>query len=207
VIDHSVGLLVGLSLAACRVEGTFACERDEQCGADGRCEPLGACSFPDPGCADGRRFDELATAPLAGTCVDVALACPAGYTAAISGIGSRYRPVLEPVDWVTAQSRCAADGAGTHLVVIESAAERDGLAGVLREDVWIGYSDRRIEGTFEWVTGSRSEFTAFGGGQPNGGADEDCVQQKAQQQTWADEDCDLAFPYICECDGVSPLPL
>jgi hypothetical protein len=34
-------------MPACAEVPPFACESDAQCGADGRCEDSGACSFPD----------------------------------------------------------------------------------------------------------------------------------------------------------------
>jgi alpha-tubulin suppressor-like RCC1 family protein len=61
-----------LLLGACRVSGAFHCERDEQCrrGAEqGRCEAAGFCSFVDPGCPEGWRYDDLAGGGLSGSCV------------------------------------------------------------------------------------------------------------------------------------------
>jgi hypothetical protein len=50
-------------LSGCVRSGAFLCGGDEACvidGVAGRCEPVGYCSFPDPFCADGRRFGDHA---------------------------------------------------------------------------------------------------------------------------------------------------
>lgn len=54
-----------LSLAGClpRASG-YRCETDADCvlgGRPGTCEQIGYCSFPDPSCADGRRFGDLSS--------------------------------------------------------------------------------------------------------------------------------------------------
>lgn len=59
--------------AACVNHKPYACTAAEQCtrdGIDGVCESQGFCSFPDPGCPGGRRFDDSAGNELAGQCVD-----------------------------------------------------------------------------------------------------------------------------------------
>lgn len=59
--------------AGCNRE-TFFCDAAEDCSSDGGggvCESTGYCSFPDPECATGRRYGELAPSGLAGTCVPV----------------------------------------------------------------------------------------------------------------------------------------
>lgn len=69
---HRLGLLLAISSAACRPAGTFACERDDQCRGGpsiGKCELAGWCSFTDPGCMSGARYDELAGDGYAGRCV------------------------------------------------------------------------------------------------------------------------------------------
>jgi hypothetical protein len=62
-------LAVGLPLHACGPDPAFRCDSDASCGPDGRCEPIGFCSFPDPRCDSGSRFAEHADAQVAGVCV------------------------------------------------------------------------------------------------------------------------------------------
>ncbi|HEU0034986.1 MAG TPA: hypothetical protein VFQ53_30380 [Kofleriaceae bacterium] len=77
-----VGLVIAaLSATGCSATGTFACDSDPACGAGGRCEPAGFCSFEDATCGSGRRYDEYAGDGLSGVCVDpMPLACGWTYT-------------------------------------------------------------------------------------------------------------------------------
>lgn len=69
------GLLHGATLAvaaACQGGGYFVCNDDGDCaaqGAEGVCEPIGACSFPDAECPSGQRYGEASQPSLAGECV------------------------------------------------------------------------------------------------------------------------------------------
>ncbi len=55
----SLGLL---ALSSACSTAAFVCDSDVQCGAEGRCEANGNCSFLDPECESGRRFGALGTA-------------------------------------------------------------------------------------------------------------------------------------------------
>ncbi|HWB77203.1 MAG TPA: hypothetical protein VG755_19690 [Nannocystaceae bacterium] len=53
-------------------ESIYACDGDASCKdgeRSGRCEPNGACSFPDPACPSGYRYGEHAADGRAGECV------------------------------------------------------------------------------------------------------------------------------------------
>ena len=64
--------MLALACAACKANGTFTCEQDNQCNnlPGGRCESTGYCSFTDPNCSSGLRYDPFAGAGLANECVD-----------------------------------------------------------------------------------------------------------------------------------------
>jgi alpha-tubulin suppressor-like RCC1 family protein len=67
--------LLALGAGCTKLRSSFICSSDASCvsqGQQGRCEPVGYCSFPDPGCPLGRRFGAWAEAGLAGTCVTTA---------------------------------------------------------------------------------------------------------------------------------------
>jgi hypothetical protein len=52
--------------------GSFACEADSECvlaGAQGICQPVGYCSFPDPDCNSGQRYGEYGPIGVGGRCV------------------------------------------------------------------------------------------------------------------------------------------
>ncbi len=63
------GFGMGLALG-CQSSGqAFECTTNEQCGADGTCQPTGYCSFPDTTCPSEQRYGSLAGDRLADTCV------------------------------------------------------------------------------------------------------------------------------------------
>ena len=62
-------MAMGLAVVACGPPPVFTCQTDGSCGEEGRCEPIGYCSFPDADCASGRRYGALASGELASTCV------------------------------------------------------------------------------------------------------------------------------------------
>jgi hypothetical protein len=60
-----------LALAACGTPGAYTCTTSDQCvshGVNGTCEAQGFCSFSDPSCPSGRRFEPNAGGGLGGTC-------------------------------------------------------------------------------------------------------------------------------------------
>lgn len=69
------GLLLGAVLggaAACPGGSYFVCNDDGDCagqGAEGLCQPTGACSFPDAECPTGQRYGDASQPSLAGECV------------------------------------------------------------------------------------------------------------------------------------------
>ena len=66
---RAAGIALALTLAACVDVPAFVCEEDSQCGADGRCEDNGACSFADGSCHGQRRYGELGDPAVAGVCL------------------------------------------------------------------------------------------------------------------------------------------
>ena len=93
----------GLGLAfACQSSGqAFECTTNDQCGADGTCQPTGFCSFPDTTCPSEQRYGSLAGDRLADTCVpendsstsdgstsSVAMTAGSGSTTSTTSIGS-----------------------------------------------------------------------------------------------------------------------
>ncbi len=65
-------LVLAAALAGCiRANSGFHCSTSTDCvhgGETGTCEPVGYCSFPDPGCPTGERFGDL-SGPFANQCV------------------------------------------------------------------------------------------------------------------------------------------
>ena len=126
-------------VAGCRYQGAFMCETSEQCGANATCQPSHYCSFMDPSCASGQKYDETA-GPYAGQCVgeqavdagvdvmpdaafDVAT-CPVGYNITIASSMSRYKLVTSQTTFGPHMTNCADDLVNaTHLVIPETLQE------------------------------------------------------------------------------------
>lgn len=98
--------------------------------------------------------------------------------------------------WDAAQAACASFGA--NLVTVTSADENSFLTSLGAADLWIGYTDAAMEGTFVWADGGDSTFTNWGMSQPdNSGGDENCVELLADG-TWNDIVCSGAHAYVCK---------
>lgn len=65
----TLGFSALVCLLGCAPTAAFVCFDDSECGAEGRCEPEGYCSFPDDECASGRRYEPNAGEGLASHCV------------------------------------------------------------------------------------------------------------------------------------------
>jgi hypothetical protein len=86
--------------------------------------------------------------------------------------GHRYR-VVEGAGWYDCDR--AAARLDAHLVTIQDAAEMQWLVDTFgdEEPYWIGLSDARVEGTWEWVTGETVEFSNWAETQPTEAAGAD----------------------------------
>lgn len=71
---------VVLALAGCQKVEAFVCAADSECASGskaGTCEQSGFCSFPDDGCASGKRYGDWAGEGMAGSCVEAVACAPA----------------------------------------------------------------------------------------------------------------------------------
>ena len=77
--------------------------------------------------------------------------------------------------WQEAEARCV--GWGGHLATIGSAAENQLVRGFTNKEIWIGYTDTGVEGTWTWADGSGvGSFQNFlPGQQDNCCGGEDCA--------------------------------
>lgn len=201
-------LIVASVLIGCRVHRSYECNVNADCGATARCEPTSFCSFPDPMCSSGFRYDEYAGGGLENRCVgDESDAgngptCPAGYTK-IGGLASSYRVSTSNAQWLPAEMDCENDGPGTHLAVIDNAAENTALTSTLTgARFWFGLTDRTTENTWRTVTNNVQTYLPWEPQEPSG--EDDCVA--IRDGLISDEDCTDNRPFICECDGVAAVP-
>ena len=127
--------------------------------------------------------------------------CPASYMA-VSGQTSMYRVVTTQSSWTNAEADCENDGSGTHLAVVDDAAEHTAVDALTGASIWFGLTDRKVEGTPRWVTGAQPVYTNYGPAQNETGYD--CAG--IYQGKWAWGDCLTLIKYVCECDGIAPDP-
>jgi|GEM_PF-3036161 len=102
-----------------------------------------------------------------------------------------------------AEAACVSLGLGAHLVTVTSDAENAFVFGISGSGWAIGYNDIATEGTFVWFSGASSDYTSWGGIEPNnsGGSDgpgEDCTFYRSDGN-WNDARCTNKGAYICEC--------
>ena len=67
------------------------------------------------------------------------------------------------------------------------------------ESLWIGASDKRSEGNFEWSDGKKFSFSNWYPKEPNGQRHENCVHilPSIEERKWNDGKCDNKFGFIC----------
>uniref|UniRef100_A0A8C7YLL6 C-type lectin domain-containing protein n=1 Tax=Oryzias sinensis TaxID=183150 RepID=A0A8C7YLL6_9TELE len=95
----------------------------------------------------------------------------------------------ESKSWDEAREFCRARGA--YLVVINTKEEN--------QNIWIGLTDRDLEGTWKWVDGSSLTLQFWGSDQPdNHKGGEDCGHMLAYNGLWNDVTCSFTMQWICE---------
>ena len=109
--------------------------------------------------------------------------------------------------WTDAQAACIAAG-HDGLASIRSQLEQDYVWLLLQatgqqtvSDVWIGYTDELVEGSFGWLDGSTAGYTNWSPGEPNGGTNESCVHLNWPLGSggWNDTGCWGARDgYVCQ---------
>jgi len=177
----------GTEASCCTASCTYAAT-GQACRSGGACElGQGSCSGSDGTCAPVGPFAAGAvlasTDPRSGHCY------------------ARFR--RSPTDWNAAQAYC--NERGGYLAAIEDEhenviARRVSTGG----DVWIGITDQDAESgndpfAFALASdGSLLSYHAFGGGEPNGDVNENCVQWIGSSLAWNDLACSNSLPFVCE---------
>lgn len=124
--------------------------------------------------------------------------------------GHKYYLAKEKVSWPIAKKIC--EKYGGHLATITSRKENSILIKALkRQDlessVWIGLTDRKTEGKFEWVTGEKFRFSRWAHSEPNNGKwsgrdigeqNYGCFSYAARFLYWDDEGDNNKFPFLLE---------
>lgn len=64
---------------------------------------------------------------------------------------------------------------------------------------WIGARQHCTSCPFEWTDHSPFDYAFWAPGEPNNwGNGEDCVEMTLWDKTWNDDNCNTAFPFICQ---------
>ena len=178
---------------------------------------IGGCElvFPLETPIDGPPIDaptEIDAAPLK---------CPTGYVV-IAGAPttSRYRKSLALFpDWFTSVADCLSDkqttSPPTHLIVMSNLAEFDAIRTDFNNiNFWIGFSDVKVDGTFQTVSTEQPNFpadnTAAAGSfpwavsQPTDSPAPTCVIHAGQRLVAVV--CGQMQEHICECDQFADAP-
>ncbi len=111
--------------------------------------------------------------------------------------GHRYFCSRKSENWHTAKRICESNGG--YLAVMNSPEENAYVASKLMgATAWIGLTDERIEGYFEWVDGSPLSFVSWYPGQPNNqNGDQDHVELMPDGK-WNDQFGHALREYVCE---------
>ena len=135
--------------------------------------------------------------------------CPSGYT--FTGTGCyRFAGTAGSgtIDWFVSEAQCEADGPGRHLVVLDTMAEAmavDTFVPSTIVDHFVGATDLVTEGTYISVLGTPFPYINWDTGQPAGGTARNCMIF-TDATTMQAEDCVNGDDYVCEYDGIAPVP-
>lgn len=222
-------MLFVLANAGCLRKTEFQCSDDSACGASGRCETTGFCSFADPDCSSGRRYDQSAGS-LGGQCtgggnmngdggpiVDSppmtgdgppadappTAGCPAGYVALTGAqAGHVYKLLTIIENWTTQEAACQLTSASSHLAVPDDLAELTALDTAAGTNHWVGITDAANEMVWKNVLGATQTFLPWQPPAPDnnsGGQGEDCVEGLPATHTINDRRCMDKLVAVCEC--------
>ncbi|GHV43500.1 hypothetical protein FACS1894187_25800 [Synergistales bacterium] len=115
--------------------------------------------------------------------------------------GHSYRLIEELTDWPIAMIRC--ELMGGHLWTITSEQEYQSVINQLKIHpqgrYWIGGTDAKREGQWEWITGEPLKFARWLGGRPDN-ADRENFLEIYSGHVWNDAKPHHEFHYICEWD-------
>lgn len=117
--------------------------------------------------------------------------------------GHWYKVFPERVPWAVAYRRCK--DLGGFLATVNSQAEHDMIVSMSgRRELWLGGTDARKEGQWEWITGEAFPFQAWDRGQPDnrGGGGEDRLCYVGRVLAWRDQaDAPPGIDgFVCEWD-------
>ena len=139
-------------------------------------------------------------AVIAASLKSIQAVCSSGYT----NYGhSCYKYFTETDTWLNARDICADEGGW--LVSISDEKENDFVLSMIDSEdrVWIGLSDRNVEGKLQWDHGEAITYSNWANGEPNNfGGSEDCIELHGDGK-WNDGSCTASRSFLCE---IAPSP-
>ncbi|MCD8018267.1 MAG: fibronectin type III domain-containing protein [Clostridiales bacterium] len=128
--------------------------------------------------------------------------------------GHNYKMYELELTWSEAEEYC--ESLGGHLMTVTSADEQAllvKLGGEKGHNYWLGGTDKKVEGTWEWVTGETWDYTCWNSGQPDNSQEATGNQENYLQacydwnMNWNDssneQDSTAKIGFICEWDSLS----
>jgi cysteine-rich repeat protein len=181
------------------VQGLEACDDGNADDTDG-CTSLclvPACGdgvrTPDEECDDGSATDD------GDGCAGCRLGCRAdvpAYRALPYGTSCLVVPDDRRRNFWTGSALCGS--LGGHLVTVLDADENEVLRRVVGGNAWIGLTDGKDEGNFQWLVGT-SDYRNWNDGEPNDwGGQEDCAELYPESGRWNDNNCGAGRWIACE---------
>lgn len=104
--------------------------------------------------------------------------------------GHYYQVFDEGLDWFEAKSKC--EELGGHLVTITSQEEQDFVNDYVKNgnriNYWLGATDEKVEGEWEWVSGESFEYENWHSGEPS---NSEYIENEFENYLilWADLNC------------------
>ncbi len=124
--------------------------------------------------------------------------CDAGWQELVAG--KCYITGGALMNKATAEAECS--GLGGKLAEPETLEENHAIYNAYFTDLWLGFNDQTVEGTFVRDSdGGVLTFTFWGHNQPDDSYGEDCVNFWVTAAGWSDENCVIASDYICQIDA------
>lgn len=225
---RAVILVTVIASAGCLRSTQFQCATNADCGANGTCEAVKFCSFPDPACG-GNRFSDTA-GPYANQCTSNAnmpdagtgsgsdsgggsdsgmtdagsTGCPSGYDV-VGTLPHKYKVIPGAQDWQTQVAACHATSVSAYLIIPDDATELMAIDALTTTPgtYWIGVGDAATEGTYLNIKNMPQMFLPWdtAAGEPNNGPpEEDCVDAHKANNFFYTDKCSIKMAAVCECE-------
>ena len=124
-----------------------------------------------------------------------------GYT--FKGIHEGHSYFLSNTKVTPAVAHANALVTGGHLATANDLGENQFIAGFIADRIWIGFTDRDVEGTWKWITSEPVNYTNWAPYEPNNAGNEDwaVINWSGTNPDWNDWTFGSVAYYAIEFDG------